>query len=211
MFVSKTKERIWRLNEDTLFTKTIFKDYKRLLSEIESNNYEYGHAIYIYEDNPDLIIGTIFSTANSAEIGYFEDFNKYLNQFDTTRFKDVLFTLDSYWISNACRKTERLCLEQHFNRHPIIDDFLNESHGILLWHHQLENLYLFYKRDRDKAVEFRRDILKRKADTFNLAKKIKIDSGLTAEDIINERMPASGTISPSFKEAVKLYKYLNKG
>lgn len=205
------KEKTWRLKEDPLFTRTIFKENKWLLSEIESNNYEYGYAIFINGDNPKLITGTAFSDANSIEIGYFEDFNEYLMQFDITRFKDLLFALDSYWVSYAVRKYKNASFEYNFKPHTIIDDFLNESHGLLLWHHQLENLFLFYKNDREKAVEFRKDILKRKADAFDLARKIIIYSELTAEDIIKERMLPAGTISPSFREAIKLYKYLNKG
>ena len=208
--MNKIKEKIWCLNEDISFSRIIIKDNDWLLSEIESNRYEYGHAIYINYERPDLIIGTIFSTTNAIEIGYIESFKNYLNQFDSTQFKDVLFALDSYWISNAGRKSEKPSLEYNFKPHPIIDDFLSQSRGILLWHHQLENLYLFYNSDRKKAVQFRKDILKKKADAFDFAKNIKIDSELTALDIINERMLPVGTISPSFKEAVILYKYLNK-
>lgn len=209
--MNKIKEIIWCLNEDISFSRIIFNDNEWLLSEIESNRYEYGHAIYINDERLDLIIGTIFSTINAIEIGYIKSFKNYLNQFDSTKFKDVLFALDFYWISSAGRKSENPSLEYIFKPHPIIDDFLSESRGVLLWHHQLENLFLFYDNDREKAVEFRKNILMKKADAFELARKIKIYSELTAEDVINERMLSSGTIIPSYKEAVKLYKYLNKG
>ena len=205
------KEKIWHLNKDILFTKTIFAANNWLLSQIESNNYEYGHAIYIENNEPDLIIGTIFSTVDLVEARNFNYFNQYIKKFELDKFEDILFALDSYWINIAVRVSDGPIIGFSFKPHPIIDGFLRESRGLLLWHHQLENLYLFYESDKEKAVAFRKDILKRKSDAFDLAGKIDFEPGLTAKDIISERMLSVGTISPNYKEALKLYKYLNKG
>ncbi len=204
------KERIWRLDDEPDFTRAIYIDSGWLYDHIDLSEYQTGHAIYLDSKKPEILIGFIFRTTES-DVGYFNSFLDYLRKFDLTNFMDILLAIDTYTLTNLYSKIKISNLNFTFKNHPIIDSFLKESRGALIWHHQLENLYLFHLNNKDEATDFRKNILKKLASAFDLAFKIQIDQEITLNDVINDRMVFGGTIIPSLREASKLFHLMNCG
>ena len=204
------KERIWRLHDDPDFTKTLYVDTGWLSDHIDISKYQTGHAVYLDSENPEVLSGFIFKKAES-DVGYLNTFLEYLRKFDLTNFMDILFAIDSYTLANLFAQHKIPDLNFTFKNNSIIDSILKESQGAIIWHHQLENLYLFHRNIKEEAIEFRKDILKKRASVFDLASKIHIDQNNTLENIINVRMVFGGTMMPSLKETSKLYYQMNNG
>ena len=204
--LNNIKERIWRLHDDSDFTRTLYIDSGWLAEHIDINEYQTGHAIYIESEKPEILFGFIHKTTD-FDVGYFNTFLDYIKKFELTYFMDIVFAIDTYTLTNLFGKNRVLDLK--FKNHSIIDSILKESQGAIIWHHQLENLYLFHRNDKNEATELRKNILKKRASTFELASKIKVDQNTTLNDVINNRMVLGGTIVPSMKEGNKIYQLVN--
>ena len=85
---------------------------------------------------------------------------------------------------------------------------MDESNGQIIYHHQLENLYLLFSDFRGDAINFRKNILKKRADTFRTASEMKIGN-TNLENVINERMVYGFTMKKRFSTARKLYELIN--
>ena len=206
--LNNIKERIWRLHDDSDFTRTLYIDSGWLAEHIDINEYQTGHAIYIESEKPEILFDFIHKTTD-FDVGYFNTFLDYIKKFELTYFMDIVFAIDTYTLTNLFGKNRTSDLKFTFKNHSIIDSILKESQGAIIWHHQLENLYLFHRNDKNEATEFRKKILKKLASAFDLASKIQIDQDTTLNNVINDRMIFRGTVSPGLKEATNLYQYLN--
>jgi hypothetical protein len=97
-----------------------------------------------------------------------------------------------------------------FKPNKIIDSILKDSHSVILWRYQLENLFTFYKRHRQEASNFIEDILQKEGPGVDLASWIRLDSDMTLLDVIKERKKFPLKQTPDYKRAYQLYMYLNR-
>ncbi len=71
------------------------------------------------------------------------------------------------------------------------------------------NLFSFYKVYREEACRFVDDILHKEGSGVEIALNIKLDSETSLLDVIKERKRYPLRYAPNYKEAWKLYGYLN--
>lgn len=213
MKVENLTERIWCMDKEPVLTAAVVDKYSELRAEI--NHFKYAHGVYL--DGKKLVIIMLIALRSSLEPDMekecFDVFHRHLRHFDTGKFSDLLFSIDSYMLSHDdyFMHISRLPkAKPDFRRRPIVDDLLKDSRGVLLWHHQLENLYLFSSHDREDAVKFRKGILSKKPEFLETASDIAIDAKTSLKDCIMERMIFGATTLPAYRAARDLYQYLNK-
>ena len=207
-------ERSWYLKDEPILTEAVFK---RDHSDPWIERYKTGHAIYLEGENNELtMLMSTMSTAEHVEAGCFDVFRSYLKHFDTTRFMEVLYAIDTYYMNWLCvvgfeNRPQLPEIKNDFKYKRIVDNLLNDSRGVLLWNHQLENFYLFLDGNREEAIKFRKGIsCKKKAACLDIASNIRIDVNTTLKDVIVERMFFPFTTQAHFEGARDLYQYLNE-
>ena len=75
------EEKIWRIHEESVFSKAIFRKNKYMLSGFNSNKYEYGHFIYLDYEKPEIISGVINTKGELFDTENLEIFCSYLKHF----------------------------------------------------------------------------------------------------------------------------------
>ena len=73
------------------------------------------------------------------DLGVQEGFRKHWEQLAPETFWDVACVVDTYRMSMM--RSDKLFHLPDLCPLPIVDELLSPSRGILLWHHQLENLH----------------------------------------------------------------------
>lgn len=196
--VFKIENRPWTqkfFNKDTLF------------------GFEYAHCIYTGEDRKvELIDG--FLTSSPLFIGYTDKFVNFLLEHSPKKIKDFLFLLDVY--HQACIGQKETDLSKLLNIErtglpidAVLDELLNDSNGIILWHHQLENILSLCFHNRQEVIDLRKKINAKVGEGWSLLDKAYIGDGLTLRQIITQRMVFGTTKYPNVKGAYILHEVLN--
>ena len=136
-------------------------------------------------------------------------------------FRDHLraYRLDSLYA--AARAIDEFALLQYredkqraptlaFAQVPIIEEVLRDSGGVLLWHYQVERLYILFTGDIEGAVDFRRQILKYR--DYTQAHQLKLTCGTTLENVLREReWYGRLRIAPDLRAAAALLAWYRAG
>jgi hypothetical protein len=176
-----------------------------------ADDYHYAHCIYL--DGKTLIAGTAFTASHerpSMELR--SDFKNYLNKTNPKTFGDFLLRIDLYdgVMHGYYALLDLIGLTyQKFSKRPVVDELLEMSGGLLLWHHQLESLFALFLTDHARIVNARRSINMKKPEAFRLAKSLKFDESLSLEDVILERMVLGTVKFPNIHGANTLYRLKN--
>lgn len=104
------------------------------------------------------------------------------------------FVLDTFNLSGAWRGTPAGDLTPTFDSLPLVDALLRDSHGVLLWHHQLEALLGLFVRSAGDPATLRKGIAARRAAAFERVRAFELAPGVTLEDVIEERMTFGATV-----------------
>jgi hypothetical protein len=193
-------EKVFEIHDNLQLAENLFPEIENI------NDYSHAYSVYINNGGIAPLFGYISTTMEQKEVFGFKE---YLAEYETNNFMDLLFLVDAYHCS--IRRFQRLIdhNQHNFNENDVVDSILKDSKGILLWHHQLENLFSLFYVDRDQAVKLRKDVNKKVADVFDLADTLRFAEGHSLKDIIDERMIYQNTCYPNFKGSLTLFKYLS--
>ena len=190
-------ERVWKPASEPGFTSAMFAG--TALASASSQTNACALAVYLDGDAPTRIFGHL---TDDHTPGLRSDFCQHWHRHAPQRFNDVGFLIDTYRLGTLWSRPER---NHDFRALPAVDDLLRDSRGILLWHHQLENLYRLFEICAGDAVAFRKGVHAKKAKTFDAADRLQFASGISLSDVIWERMIFGVTSHPSFRAAPLLY------
>jgi hypothetical protein len=194
------KEQIFEVSSNLELAKSFFPE----VNDLEA--YHLAHCICIGEDQ--VIAGTLSKELGEGEsLGFMSCFSEYLKRSAPQTFKDFLFLLDFYRGRRVGRSVGDIfdLMSHVFPKIQIVDEILEDSRGLLLWHHQLEHLFRAFYDDITKVVRLRKQINAKVPDAFDIAESLKFD-GISLADIVEERMVLGFTVSPNVKGASTLYK-----
>jgi hypothetical protein len=105
---------------------------------------------------------------------------------------------------------DNLSLIKDKNSTGAVASYFESTNGKLLYHYQLEQLYLSLTQSNiEEAIEFREAINLKRHSAFEVAKTIKLPTGETLFDIITQYRYRDFTLYPLIKEALRLFNYLN--
>ena len=172
------KDRPWIRKFFSHLTEKCFTSYKR------------GYAIYTEVNGETKPIKLSFIPCDLGIIGFKKSFVNHIKKHYPTNFKDILFLVDIYDYFNRVDFEKAISKFHHLNSttNEVIHSILPDSKGIILWHHQLENLLNMFFINRNEVTSIRKGINAKKADTFKILKSCKIDDAMTLEAFIRERM-----------------------
>ena len=195
-------ERVWTPASEPDFTDAMFAG--TALADAAKRPVEQALAVYL-DDTPTCVFGHL--TEEHAP-GLRNDFRQHWQRHAPQRFSDVVFVIDTYRL--GLLRSRPVELNHDFQALPVVDYLLHESHGILLWHHQLENLYRLFEIRVGEAVAFRKGVNAKKAKIFNDADQMELAPGISLSDVIWERMIFGVTSYPSLRAARLLYNAANR-
>jgi hypothetical protein len=202
MYNEKFIEQVFEIHPNVELARVLFP----FLENIE--DYQFAHCIYL--DDKKLITGAVFtSPPEKPSTGFRNDFRDYLDKTNPGTFTDLLVRVDLYdgVIRGHCALPDLVDLTyRQFPRIPMVNELLEMSSGLLLWHHQLESLFALFLTDHARIVDARRGINMKNPEAFRLAKSLKLDENLTLEDIILERMILGAVKFPNIHGANILYR-----
>jgi len=124
-------------------------------------------------------------------------------------FMDVVFLVDAF---RGCQIKGDFIIPSlsAFQKIPVVDEILQDSNGILMWHHQLEALFGLFVTTGKIWIKLRRCINHKRFATFTYAEKLMLDNGSNLSGIIWERMVFKWTCYPSYKKALEVAKKIQR-
>lgn len=196
-------ERVWTPASDQTFTDAMFAG----TALADTADQPDGHALAVYLDGEAPMRVFAHFTATHPP-GLRDDFRRHWQRHAPQQFSDVAFVIDTYRLGLLWSRPVEL--EHDFQALPVVDDLLRNSHGILLWHHQLENLYRLFEIRTGEAAAFRKGINAKKVEPAEIAKQMHFASGRSLIDVIRKRMIFGVTSYPSLRAARLLYNAANR-
>jgi hypothetical protein len=170
-----------------------------------------AYCLYIDKGHHLEMIDCLLMPATEGPVGYIDNFSAFLARQSPDNFRDLLSLLDIYhfllFSGLFSGFTEVPDLPAHSKMTGLLADemmesFVNDSKGYLIWHHQLENILCLNFRIREDALELRKDLNARKAEAWSRLKDI--GSG-ELYSFINSRMIFGHTKKPNIAGAARLY------
>jgi hypothetical protein len=135
-------------------------------------------------------------------------FVKYVSQVNKTSFSEVLYLVSYYGFFKE--DEDSLSLFKNNSTSNNMYFYFENTFGKLLYHYQLEQLYCSLTQSSiEDAIAFRKAINLKRYSVFEKAKTIKLPTGESLFDIINQYRHREFTLYPKIKEAIALYNYFN--
>jgi len=176
-------QRTWQVEDEPEITQHLFR-----IDAEEAAKYPHIQAIYLNTEPPAILMGTRSQEPTKERT----PFKEYLSQFDPKSLFDYAYVLDTYRLRVFQRSEQEQLggelIPTFESLGPCVDEILASSHGILLWHHQLEQMYLLCELDQSAALQFRKGILAKKQTVFQQGENLIVSQGLTLTEVIDQRM-----------------------
>ena len=194
-------ESYFVMGEDKYHTQLIKERFADSWSDSYSSRI--GHIVYIDTEPKQIIIASVQSDINrNANNPSFAECLKWVN---LTNFWSILKLTTTY---PHCLKILTSSPNVIRSKNPLLDIFLKETNGWLVYNYQLEGLMCMGTGCSPQVAQaFRKNICKRKVPSLDDAGDIKVfDTRL--KDIIMERSNSSITYNPEYRGAYLLYRYV---
>jgi len=182
---------------------------RRFFSE-EALDWAVGNGFYAYciyterTSEIKLIHGTLVNPSVMADWDRERNaFAPYIEKYHPRSFKETLFYLDLY-----PHKPEEIIGDFRAGRSTtagVIESMLKDTRGVLLWHHQLEDMINLFVRDRTEIMALRKGINAKRPEAIKFLTQINIEKNLTLLDFIQNRMIRGYTRYPNVTGASVLY------
>lgn len=182
---------------------------RRFFSE-EALDWAVGNGFYAYciyterTSEIKLIHGTLVNPSVIADWDREGNaFARYIEKYHPRSFKETLFYLDFY-----PHKPEEIIGDFQTGRSTtagVIESMLKGTRGILLWHHQLEDMINLFVRHRTQIMALRKGINAKRPEAIEFLTQIHIEKNLTLLDFIQNRMIRGYTRHPNVTGASILY------
>lgn len=165
------------------------------------------YAAYLDGKQPVVIHGCMFSASAPVASRPVTTFRDFFRDRSPSSLLEVLCTIDRFKVGFDPKRCMLKDGPFDFPERPSLDAILHPSQGLLIWHHQTENLYRMAapRATADQAVAFRKGINKKDADAFGQAERLMTTPACTLADVIRERMVYQNTTSPSWHAARQVY------
>jgi hypothetical protein len=211
------KDKLAGIKEKVFLTKNLKKTAPWLVPYFHKRYFcddLYTYAYCLYADNERGKIPVRYGLTSHHR---FEDdpddpvkwgtFKKFLAADPPRNFEDVFFMVDVY-----PNDYHSLIPQFYHDQSPLmtaIEDLLKPSRGIILWHHQLENIFQIFF-DPYQVENLRRGLGRQDPLYMEKLEGEKFNENLSLTDFIYNRMfyYRHITITPNFKGAFELYRWL---
>jgi len=203
----KLVEILFETRSNFKLAKTLYPGWKDL------RDYQYTHCVYINGPTKFPIIGYLTNCLDENEqMGISKDFVQFLKKLKPISFYDCLFVVDVYHLSNFSHKYPGKSIKDFripkFNRIELVDEILQISQGLLIWHYQLEKLLGVCIPNLSKVYELRKDLNAKKAKAWERIKSLMLFDEISLYDVISKRMAFGITTFPNMAGAFALYKFM---
>lgn len=185
---------------------------RRFFSE-EALDWAVGNGFYAYciyterTGEIKLIHGTLVNPSAMADWDRERNaFARYIEKYHPRSFQETLFYLDLY-----PHKPEEIIGDFQTGRSTaagVIESMLKDTRGVLLWHHQLEDMVNLFVRDRTEIMALRKGINAKRPEAIEFLTQILIEKDLTFLDFIQNRMICGYTHHPNVTGASVVYELL---
>lgn len=208
-------ERIWNPADEPELTKSIFG------GNIEEwHNYDTAYALYANSEKPVIIQKYLYISYKLVEYGDSNKFSEYFSSFNIANYQEILFALDTYFLNMLSTSKENIHPKHYsFSKQPLIDSFLQNSNGAILWNYQLNDLFMLYLTENTEAAEYLTRSYNNlgfsffsnsdKVNALHKVKQILIDENITLHDVITERMIYQKTFEPNIRRAKTMFEFFN--
>ena len=173
--------------------------------DINPNQY-WVHIVYAINTEP--IVFSISYTRKNIVVPE-KSFKYYLLNSDLESFNELLYLVTLY--SHCCFDKDSSWFSNKPINSELISSYLSKSKGKLVYHYQLEQMYLSLKNSSiENAIVFRKSINLKRKSAFEEAKLIPSPNGNTLLEIIEEYRIKDFTLYPKIKETLELFHFLNQ-
>ena len=166
-------------------------------------------AAYLDIESPIMLAG--FASAEEIDPGPIKHFPAFLSMAAPATFSETLFTVDFF---QACLVAEvdpfGLWGSWVFESVGVVDDLLTDSHGLLLWSHQLEGLLNSCGYNACQCQLLRQMINAKSAEAWESMEKAVLGQETTLVRLIDERMMFRFVLAPNYPGAECLWSLMNE-
>ncbi len=197
-------ERVFKLSDDKQLTQPVIKRF----GEQWDNQYLDYYCHLVYSDTePKQVFFMQISDSDYNKIEH-PNFVDLLKAIDYTDFDTLLLLLSTYPNCNSIFDKAKNFTK---SKNSHLDNFLKETNGWLIYNYQLEKLYMTcVEFNRNKAIEFRKNINKKHANSINKHLETKM-FGTKFKDILTERIKSKHVVPALYNDAYELLVYLDGG
>lgn len=163
------------------------------------------HIVYAIE--PELIIFSVSYVEKNTVLPK-QSFRYYLLKTNINSFNELLYLVSLY--PHFCFEEDSDWFSNKPNNSELISNYLSKSKGKLVYHYQLEQMYLSLTNSSTKdSIAFRKSINLKRKSAFEEAKLIVFPNGKTLLEIIQMYRIKGFTLYPKIKDAMELFHFLN--
>jgi len=198
-----------RIKECTFAVNQIPENLMDLRDQHPDEPAKYAHVIYLDENTPQ-IISVKWMASKPERIGELDTFRTHIREFIPLNYTDIRFFLTLYeWngINEQILDRSTPLSFQFEIEFGLLDEFLAESYGLLVYDYQLEELYRMYNPNITEAVSFRKGVNRRDAEVLEYAKSMVIGSEFSLFSILQDRIYLNSVVHPNSKGSAILYEY----
>ena len=153
-----------------------------------------AYCLYVEKDNNfDSIVCLL--TSGEFDLDLKETFVNYLKMYGPQNFNETLFLLDTYtalFIGNMPKNMDSFMINrEHKSDAPIyeiLESFLAESRGLLLWTYQMEKICGLIHINIEDRINLRKDLNAKRVTAWKKFKDFNLDEARTLKDFAEERM-----------------------
>lgn len=164
------------------------------------------HIVYAIE--PELIIFSISYIQKNTVLPK-KSFKYYLLKTNPNSFNELLYLVTLY--PHFCFEEDLDWFSNKPNNSELISSYLSKSKGKLVYHYQLEKMYLSLTNSSiEDAIAFRKSINLKRKSAFQEAKLILLPNGESLMKSIEELSIKGFTLYPKIQDAMILFNFLIK-
>ena len=193
-------QRTWHAAAEPELTRQLFR-----INAGEAAKYPHVHAVYLDTAPPEILLGS----RSATPIKQRPMFADYLARFNPQGLFDYAYVLDTYELHGIARPDTDLSTVPVWPEFepldPCVEEIFAPSHGVLLWNHQLEQLYLLCDSDPTAATQFRKAIQAKKQTAFDQGQNLFITPDLSLTQTIHHRMIYNLTATINLRGAKSLF------
>jgi len=201
-----------RLKECKLDAMDDAKTVQILFGSMTEMHARYIYALYVDGDEPKLIESGCCADEEFIRARVEKSWlPAWLEFLQPDSIWDWAMALDSYYLAWMTSQdgNEEECLKKistiGATDDPVVDAILQDSRNLLLWAHQLENLYRAFGAGPDDITKFRKNINQRESEAYAEANLCFFSNGLSLYDVIREHTIGELVVLPNLKGAKLLY------
>ncbi len=197
------EERIAVNNQNHICTE-IIKNY-RIEQDIKIDDFAFAYVVYGINEKP-VLFHIYFS--NTDEVLPKNEFDIHLQNLNQKSFYELLYLVTYYGFFKE--DEDNLSPIKDNNSTGAVASYLESTNGKLLYHYQLEQLYLSLSQSNiEEGIAFRKAINLKRHSAFEKARTMFLPSGESLLEVLTKYRHRDFTLYPKIKEALNLFNYLN--